>query len=752
MSKIKTVKKRDGTPEAYDVEKMLRWELWVCRGFKEYIDWQGIILKVENDLYEGISTQEIQKLLIDEFNSRKTWYHSIAAGRLYAAYITKRIFPDLHPSIKDFHAHLVRQKMMSPMSYTDEEYKQIDAMLDHTRDNEMGYLQIYHIVNKYALADRVNKVLYETPQFVFMRMAMDLAEDEPNRLKHVQKWYNYFAKSKINAPTPNYINLGTPHKGLISCCLYTTGDNAESLAIGNFIAYTMTYMSAGIGGYQNVRSIDDPVKGGQIKHLGKLPYFAVTGKAVTANIQASRGGADNEYFSCFDPEVVDIIYLQNPRTPIKKQNRDVHFTMQVNQLFFEKLYKAESYFLFNCYTAPDLHEALFAGDPVKFKEIYERYEADPTFKKKYVSAHEIAIACAGKQAHEVSTLYFIDLDAVNKHKAYKDPIRQANLCVEITQPNDPYYDMQDLYSTEDHGRGEISLCGIGGIIPSLVDDDDEYEDVAYYTLLMIDKCIHKNYYKFPHLAVTAKARMNAAVGIIGVAYDLAKNGLRSDTVEGYKHMHRMAERHFYFLLKASIKLGEERGNAAWMHKTKWPEGWLPLDTYNRNVDTIADFVYYYDFEPLRAKLIANKGMRFSGLVAHMPTESSSKATGMPNGLYDIRGLYLKKTDGSNAVDFIARDSDTIGHLYTVAWTVSVEDQFKKYGVFQKWADLAISADVYSDRSVDPTLRASRLMDEWMFFYKYGNKTRYYTNTKTTEDIGMDSLAGETACPGGVCSL
>lgn len=749
---IENVTKRNGVKEKFNINKILGWELWACNGIKQYIDWRDIILKVKEELYEGIPTQEIQELLIEECNNRKTWFHSLVAGRLYTAYITKKIFPDYYPNVKDMHAHLVRKGVMQAMSYTDAEYAEIDKIIDHSQDYDLAYLQVFHIVNKYGLSNRVEKILYETPQFIFMRMAMDLAEDEPDRLQHIRKWYKYFSKNKINAPTPNYINLGTPHKGLISCCLYTVGDSAESLAIGDHIAYTMTYMSAGIGGYKNVRSIGNPVKGGLIKHMGKLPYFAATGKAVTANIQASRGGANNDYFSCYDPEVIDIIYLQNPRTSAAKQNRDMHFTMQFNDFFIEKLFKGEKYFTFNAYTAPDLQAAFFEGDADKFKAIYEKYEADPTFKKNYVSAFEVAIPNAGKQAHEVATLYFVNVREMNHHTPYKDTVYQANLCVEVTQPTQPYYDMRDLYSTEDHGRGEISLCGLGGIIPSFIDDDAEYEDVAYYTLLMIDKCIQKNRYVFPHLEMTAKARMNAAVGLIGVAYDLAKHGFYSDSIEGYQHMHKMAERHFYFLLKASIRLGEERGNAKWMHKTKWPEGWLPLDTYNRNVDTIAQFTNQYDFEPLRAKLIANKGMRFSSLVAHMPTESSSKATGMPNGLYDIRDIYLKKTDGSNAIDFIARDSDILGDKYTIAWTVNVENQYKKYGIFQKWADESISGDVYSDRTVEKELKASRLLDEWMYMYKYGVKSRYYTNSKTTQGIKLDSNDSGRGCGSGACTL
>ena len=40
--------------------------------------------------------------------------------------------------------------------------------------------------------------------------------------------------------------------------------------------------------------------------------------------------------------------------------------------------------------------------------------------------------------------------------------------------------------------------------------------------------------------------------------------------------------------KASLRLAKEKCNAEWIGKTKYPEGWLPIDTYNKNVDDVVD--------------------------------------------------------------------------------------------------------------------------------------------------------------------
>lgn len=747
---VKFVTKRNGRLEAFDIDKVLRWELWACKGIKSLIDWQDILIKAKEQFTESMSTQQIQFKLIEECNNRRTHAHSLVAGRLYAAYVAKKIHGEPYPTVKKLHQDLIAKGYMVALDYTDEEYAQVESLIDHNKNFNLTYIQVRQLAGKYSLTDRSQDVQFETPQFVFMRMAMALSEDEPDKMAHVAKFYKYFSEFKIGAPTPNYVNLGTPHNGYISCCLYTTNDTAASLAVGDHIAYTMTYMSAGIGGFINTRSIDDKIKGGVMMHMGKLPYMRAAAAAVNANRQNSRGGAATEYFSVYDPEALELIYLQNPRTPIAKQNRDIHFAMQFNDTFVEKVFKNEKIFSFNTYTAPELMSLMFKGDKVAFKKEYDRLDVDPSFIKKYSSAKELAIS-AVKQSHEVATLYHINMDEVNRHTPFKDPIYSGNLCLEIVQPTKGYESIMDLYSTEPHERGEVSLCALAGIVQDNV-PDNEYEDVAYYALLMVDKCIHKNSYVFPHLAYTAKSRMNAGVGIIGLSYDMAKRNLKYSSKEGLQHIHKVAERHMYCLIKASIRLGKEKGNAPWMHKTKWPEGWLPIDTYKKTVDEGMDFKYLCDWESVRSELIANGGMRFSCLASYQPTESSSKAVGRPNGMYPIKAIYLMKTDGGTAVDFVATESDVLASQYEIAYDIPINWLFHGYGVVQKFTDQTISADVYSDRTKSPELKASKLLDELYYMYKYGVKTRYYTTSKTTKGLGLEDVADDRGCASGVCTL
>lgn len=737
---ITTMIKRDGSEEAFDPAKLNGWGEWASKSIGKYVDWTSVVLDTVSVCPEKCSTQELQERLIQTCLDNNSWSYYLMAGRLYAAKIYKDIFKSDRPNktIRQVQEELFKDGLMEKMNYSSDEYEELEKVINHSLDLKEPHFSLHQIRKKYSLQNKVTGKEYESAQFVYMRMAMSLAEDQPEerRMEDVKKFYKYFSEKKINAPTPNYVNLGTPHRGFASCCVYKTSDTAKSLAIGDHIAYTMTYMSAGIGSFIQTRSLKDPVRGGSIAHQGKLPYFRSLEKAVAANTQNGRGGAATTYFSAYDPEVETIIPLKNPMSTEDMKIRGIDYAMQVNTSFARKVANNEDMFLFNVNTAPSLTQAMFSGDNKMFDSIYKELENDTNFNKKLLNAREILINDVN-EAYETGRAYLAWVDEMNRHTPHKDPIYQSNLCLELAQPNKEYESMMDLYSMEDHGRGEVSMCSLGAILPANVESQEEYEDVAYYTLLMIDKCIHRSHYELPHIGVTAKARMNAGVGIVGLAHYLAKSHIEYGSPESKRAVHELAERHSYSVIKASLKLGKELGNAPWMHKTKWPEGWLPIDTYKKTVDNVVDGSLDLDWEELRKAIIDNGGIRNSSLMNHMPAESSSKASATTNGVYPIRQLAMLKTDENNTVYWAAPDGEKLAKWYTSAWYVDTKDLVDIYAIIQKFTDQSISADEYRVLEDDETVGTDEIISNFLYMTKMGMKTRYYLNTKTSASLNNE---------------
>jgi ribonucleoside-diphosphate reductase alpha chain len=804
---IKQIIKRDGRLEPYTPRKLNTWGRWAASTIGSKADWSSIVINAVSSMPETVSSTELQEKLIANCLDKETWSYYLMAGRLYASHLHKTIHGPRIPSVHELHRRLVRDGIMVALDYDDAEYAQAEACIDHERDYDTPYFSLHYIRRKYSLQNRTRRHEYETQQFVYMRMAMAVAEAAPRatRMDLVRRFYEQFSRKTMSAPTPNYVNLGTRLRGFASCCLYVTDDNEASLSIGDHIAYRMTAASAGIGSHIVTRSKGDPVRGGLIAHQGKLPYFASLGKAVHANMQAGRGGACTAYYSGFDPEAEIIAHLRNPRSTEDRKNRDLHYALVTNRLFAEKVARNEQAFSFNIMTAPRLTELFFGGDAEAFRREYERLENDPDFEKHWFSPRELILTSLN-EALETGVAYLANIDEMNRHTPFKEPIHSSNLCLEISEPNRAYQDMRDLYADHEvghvtveddrarlhtfnfnealtladgrvvfagelapggvveghtvtgalrvadivdiHAEPEVALCSLGAIacdnIPE--DDDDAYQEAMYLSLKMIDYCIEHTHYVLPHIGVTARARMNAGVGLMGVAAHMARNGLAFDTRAGREELHRVAERHMYHAIKASLRISRERSKARWIHKTRWPHGWLPIDTYNRNVDELGDFRYRYDWEALRAEIIENGGIGHSCLVAFMPGESSSKALGQPNSIYPVRNATLSKTDGNVTIRWAAPASDDADVAYQSAWDISEIDMIKAYAVFQKFADQGISADLWRRITDDDKIGSRELLSHYFAMFKYGIKTRYYYNSNVASDKSVNQSGSISDAP------
>ena len=639
---IKIIIKRNGSEQPFSATKANGWGAWSAKTLGNLVDWGGIVLEAAGQCPEVCTSLQFQETLISVCLSRKTWEYNRMAGRLYSSLLERLFYPNGRPTVQQLHQELFDAGIMVRLNYSDEEYAEIEKIIDHKTDLKYPHYQINQIRFKYALRNKATKKEYETPQFVYMRMAMALAEELPKeeRLTFVRGWYEHFSHNRLNPPTPNFVNLGTKLNGYASCCLYTTDDTAPSLAAGDHIAYMMTCMSAGIGTHIKTRSLGDPVRGGVIQHQGKLPYYRSMVGAIGANLQNGRGGASTVYYTAYDPEVESIQKLRHPMTPQSKRIAGCHYNFGSNKAFARKVARNESYSPFSYANAPELYEAQYAKDQSKFEKLYAEYESTATTK---LNARDVFLGAA-TQAYETGVQYLHLTDAMNKHTPFKETIYSSNLCAEIGLPTKPFKSVAELYRKYKEGDGEIGLCSLAGIIVSNIESDEQYADVAYYALRMIDVCIHKSDYVFPNLEHTAKSRLSAGVGILGLAHLMAKEGQKYDTQEGRNFIHEVFETHMWHLIGASLRLGKELGNAPWMHKTLWPEGWLPIDTYEKKVDELVTVGNKRDWESRRQEIIANKGIRNSVLGAHMPGESSTIAAGTTNGPYAVRELYIMKTN------------------------------------------------------------------------------------------------------------
>ena len=739
---IKTIIKRDGSREPFKSDKLNGWGEWAATKLGRDVVWSEAVLHVVSTMPEECSSDALQNALIDFCLSKNTWEYNRMAGRLYSALITKTLYGDDRPTVKALHERMVNDGLMVKLGYSDSEYEQIEKVINHKLDLNSAHYELHQLRYKYALRNKTTGQEYESQQFVYMRMAMALAENEPVdvRLSHVKNWYDHFSHKRINPPTPNFTNLGTAHNGYASCCVYTTDDTAESLAAGDHIAYLMTVMSAGIGSHIKTRSIGDPIRAGLIQHQGKLPYYRALVGAIGANLQNGRGGAATVHYTAFDPEAEVIAKAKNPMTPANKQVRGCDYSFGSNKFFARKAARNEDIGKISYALAPEVYEAQYSKDLNEFERLYNIAVAEGRISE-FVSAKQLLLN-ALTEAYETGRHYLHFTDSINHHTPFKDTIYSSNLCQEIALPTSPFSSVKELYEPYTEGAGEIGLCSLGGIVVGNIDSDEQYANAAYYTLKMIDVCIHKSDYIFKNLEDTAKARLSAGVGVIGLAHLMAKRGLKYSTQEGRDFIHELFETHAWHLINASLRLGKELGNAPWMHKTLWPEGWLPIDTYEQRVNELVTVENKRDWESLRKAIIENGGIRNSVVIAMMPGESSSISSGTTNGVYPIRDFDLIKTNDTMVINYNVPDGTKLGDKYEIAWEIDSLDLIKCYAIMQKWTDQGISADLYRKLQGSDKVGTTEMIEQYLAMVKYGIKTRYYQNSLTAKGIASDETMNE----------
>lgn len=766
---IQKIIKRSGAIEDFDPKKLNGWGIWASKNLGNYVDWSEVVLHVASTCSSTISSKDLQKALVDYCLTKPSWAYNRMAGRLTTALLYKDLYDGVIPTIRELFSRMVDDNIMSASffnSFSEEDYADLEKIIKHDRDLDYANYQIEQSIHKYALRDRAKHKEYESPQFSMMRVAMQMCKNKGKgkaRIARIKRHYDKYSTNKVNIPTPYFTNSGTDKLGLASCCLHRTNDDIPSLASGNHISYMMTVNSAGQGNKIYTRTEGDPIRGGLISHMGKKPYYRAEVAMVNANMQNGRGGAETQSFDWLDPEVFEILTYKNPMTPPARQVRGLDYALCFNSFFAEKAAKGESVGLFSYADAPDLYEALASKDPNLFEKLYTEYMSKG-LAKVVVDARELLIK-ALEEAVNVGRIYTTNLTEGNIHTPFKDPIYLSNLCQEIFLPTSAYNSVFELYLNKLHSElstetnpavklwleeeiekvnGEVAMCSLGAINVGYLKGhvgspewDKDYAESAWVALDMIHTAITESSYPLPHIGYTAKKRMSAGVGIVDLAHLLAKNKVKYSTQEGRNLIHEVSESHYWHLLNASLELSKEFGVCEWVDKTLWKEGWLPLDTYNKNVDECVTVPNKRDWNLARRLVVENGGHLFSVLVAHMPSESSSIKSGATNSVYPVRLIKLKKSSDTKAVSYVVPESDRLETYYELAYDIDVVDMAKVYGIIQKWTDQGISADQWYRAQGNSKISSTDLLRGFFAFVRYGVKSRYYLNVLTGKSLDLD---------------
>lgn len=739
------VVKSSGITEEFEERKLMRVLTDACEG--KAVDPYHLFNQVKAQLSDGMNSKEIQKTAIkiaaDNITVDDPDYQYVSA-RLAMYGLRKDVYGQFDPiPFKQLIEQNVEKRVYDPEildKWSESEIAYLEKHIVHSRDFDFSYAGVMQLKEKYLCKNRNTNVIYETPQYAYMLIAMCLHQDEPRdtRIKYAIDFYTAVSLHKVSLPTPIMAGVRTPTRQFSSCVKIEAGDSLPS--INKVSAAIVEYISkrAGIGiNGGGIRAEGSAIRTGEVRHTGVIPFWKHFQTAVKSCSQGGvRGGAATMFYPIWHLEVEKLLVLKNNKGVEENRIRHLDYGVSINRLMMKRLVTNDYITLFS----PNEHDAelyeKYFSNPEEFERLYLELEADPNVRKKRIKATDL-FSVFSQERSGTGRIYPLFIDNVNSQSPYIESIKQSNLCMEIALPTYPL-------GTEDE---EIALCTLAAYNLGAIESPDEFEHLSKILVRALDNLL--DYQNYPVAAAEkAKNRRALGIGITNFAYFLAKNFVGYDDSAKYL-VHEWMEAMSYYNINASMLLAKERGANNWHNRTRWAQGKLPIDWYNKNVDKLVEPQYRLNWEYLREQ-VKKYGVRNDTTSAFMPCESSSQVSNSTNGIEPPRGLVSTKQSKDGLFNQVVPEVELLRDEYGLAWQIS---KVSNYGyltlvaIMQKFTDQSISANTYYDpaRFPDGKVPIERLFEELAFCSHYGIKSIYYSNTRDGADGSEDDDSDCDTC-------
>lgn len=726
------VTKRDGSTQSFDLDKVHKVLDWATQDITG-VSISEIELKANIQLYDKIPAYDIHELLIKsaaELISEHTPNYQFVAARLISYKLRKEVYGDYQPwplrqiIIENVSRDVYDGAIMQ--DYTHNEIDELDEYIKHDRDDTFTYAGMEQFRGKYLVQDRRTKQHYETPQILYMMISATLFAKYPKetRMKYVKDYYDAISQFYISLPTPIMAGVRTPTRQFSSCVLIESGDSLDSINATATSIVKYISKKAGIGiGAGSIRAEGARVGDGSVVHTGLIPFLKYFQAAVKSCSQGGvRGGAATVYLPIWHYEFEDLVVLKNNKGTEENRVRHMDYAFQLNKLMYERLLSGGDITFFDPNDVPGLYESFF-DDQDKFKELYEKYERAYSIRKKTLPAAEV-FSTLIQQRKDTGRIYIMNVDHANDHGAFDPkaaPIRMSNLCCEIDLPTSP----MGANETD----GEISLCTLSAINWGLINEPAEFEKYCDLSVRALDELLDYQSYPVYEAQRGTMNRRPLGIGIINLAYFLAKRGLKYD--EGaFETVDEYAEAWSYYLIKASQQLAEEKGEIPLKNHTKYARGKLPIDTYKRAINNLLEHKERLPWNELREKLLET-GTRNSTLMALMPAETSAQISNSTNGIEPPRALVSYKQSKDGVMAQVVPGYHHLKNKYDLLWDQKSPDGYLKIcAILQKYIDQGISVNTSYNPEYfeDNKIPMSQMITDLVTAYKYGLKQLYYFNT------------------------
>jgi ribonucleoside-diphosphate reductase alpha chain len=365
-------------------------------------------------MYDGIKTSEIDDLSAEVAVHMQTENpdYEVLATRIVASNMQKMAPKCFSAAMVGLHVKgIVSDEFMKCVAL------ELDSAIVHTRDFDFGYFGLKTLQRSYLNTG-------ETPQYLFMRVAVGIHGDD---IKRVRETYDLMSQKFFTHATPTLFNAGTNRPQMSSCFLVAMEDSVEGIFETLKECAHISKWSGGIGIHcSNIRANGSTIRGTNGKSDGIVPMLRVfNNTARYINQSGKRKGSFAFYLEPWHADVMEFLELRLNQGDEEARCRDLFTAMWIPDLFMEKVEKDEDWHLMcpdECPGLPDVY-----GEA--FNELYRTYVAQGRYKR-VVKARTIWDAVLKSQI-ETGTPYMCYKDSVNAKSNQKNigVVKSSNLCV-----------------------------------------------------------------------------------------------------------------------------------------------------------------------------------------------------------------------------------------------------------------------------------------------------------------------------------
>lgn len=603
-----------------------------------------------------------------------------------------------------------------------------------------SYMSANKFYQNYALKSDDGKEILETYNDKVLIVSLALANgDESLAINLADK----IVKQEFQPATPTFLNAGRQRAGeMVSCFLISVEDSTEGISYAISSANHLSKIGGGVAlNLSKLRASGEDIKGIQGASGGPVGVAKMLEQSFSYfNQMGSRQGAGAVYLSVFHPDFELLMDTKKINADEKIRLTTLSLGAVIHDKFMELAEKNEIAYAFYPHSVYKKYKVHL--DDIKMDEWYDKLASDDEIRKKEINPRQMLTKIAQMQ-QESGYPYVMFVDTANKQHTLKDVgmIKMSNLCCEIFQ----YQTSSDIkgYSGDNIWGQDIS-CNLGSLNIANVMDNKDIErtvDTAIRALTFVSN--NTNINEVPTIKNGNDKSHSIGLGAMNLHGYLVRENILYTSDEAIDFTNVFFAMIRYYAIKSSMELSIEHNKTfEGFEKSEYAKGkesdvlskyytksYLPKMEKVKNLFKGIYIPTKEDWAKLLDKVKEN-GLYNAYLTAIAPTQSISYVQNSTSSIMPITEPVEVRTYGDSTtiypMPFLTNENML---YYQSAYRMDMKKVIDVVATVQEHVDQGISTTLFV--TDDKTTRD--IARNYIYAYKKGLKSLYYTRTKLTRD-------------------